>query len=354
MILSGYELNKLSEGQNSINLIFSNPYIKYNQMIPDKKDSPFYICIFINDTNNNEKDISIVYNQVDEYDDLDNLSIKTIYANETKKYNLKIGEESESISILYQSCGNSLKEINIYHYDDIINTFVNKNKYNLAVFNNYLIQNQIGPIFINDEGNKYSGVQVSFNLKEISQEEIDNLNNDENKEIYQNETRLYWTKLNNADEYTIYIFNQKNKDIKYIQNICYLDYIKSKNIKEQKETDPEYIGIYSTKENYYNVKEEGIYLISVVANLGNKIPLKYIFKEIKYDSNLVPHNGINNKNGNIKLILIISLSVGIPLIIIAIIILIFYIRKKRRKNYETDVMNLGKRTLLKPSITSVS
>ena len=57
---------------------------------------------------------------------------------------------------------------------------------------------------------------------------MDILNNEENNKITQNETRINWNKLNDAIEYTIYIFNSKNEEVKYIQNICYLDFIKKK------------------------------------------------------------------------------------------------------------------------------
>ena len=60
------------------------------------------------------------------------------------------------------------------------------------------------------------------------------------------------------------------------------------------------------------MKEEGIYLITVVADLGNNIPLKYIFKEITYESNISPHNEDNNNDNDDKKVLIITLSVVIP------------------------------------------
>ena len=77
---------------------------------------------------------------------------------------MKIDEKVEKLSILYQSCGNSLKEINLYNYDDIINSFKIRNRFNLVVFNNYHIPQQMEPIFKNDEGNKYTGAQISLSL----------------------------------------------------------------------------------------------------------------------------------------------------------------------------------------------
>ena len=49
MILSGYETIPLSQGKTSINIILSNPFLKSNSMISDKKDSPFYLAFYVKD-----------------------------------------------------------------------------------------------------------------------------------------------------------------------------------------------------------------------------------------------------------------------------------------------------------------
>ena len=332
MILSGYDTIPLSN-KNTINFILSNPYIKYNQMISDKNDSPFYISFHVNDPEGYQKDISIIYNNIDTYDEWENFIIKTLPSDINKKYSLKIDKGIEKLSILYQSCGNSLKEINLYNYDDIINSFKIKNRFNLGIFNNYYIPQQIGPIFINDEGNKYTGAQISLSLKEISQKEIDDLNDDNKYYLSQNGKVLKWNTINGVKEYIIYIFNQKNENIKYIQNICYLDTIRINDLKN--ETDPNYIGIYTTKNNSYNIKEEGIYIITVVANLEN---IKFIFKEFKYDSSLPPHDDSDdNKDDDGNNTLVIVLSIVIPIIIIIIIIIIVIIYKRRNQDIEKDL-----------------
>ena len=341
MLLSGYETIPLTN-KNAINLVISNPYLKSNSMIPDKEDSPFYIAFYVNDPEGIQKSISVEYKNVDTYEEWENSVIKTLPAGENKKYALKVDKNVEKLSLLYQSCGNSLKEINLYNYDDIINSFQIKNRFNLMVFNNYLIPEQMEPIFINDEGNKYTGAQISLSLKEISQKVIDDLNNDENQKLSQNGKLLLMGSLNGVKEYTIYVFNQKNEDLKYIDNICYLDSIKNKNMELKSETDPTYIGIYTTTENSYTIKEEGVYIITVVANLENEMPLKYIFKQFKYDSSLDPHDDDktdedkDKDNGDNKT-LIIALAVAIPIVIILIGIIIFILWKKRNQDIEKNI-----------------
>ena len=335
MILSGYETIPLNE-QNSINLILSNPYMKYNQMISDKEDSPFYVSLHVNAPEGTQKDVSITYNNIDTYDEWKNSIITKLPSEGNKKYALKIGEEIEKMCIIYQSCGNSLKEINLYNYDDVINSFKIKNNFNLGVFDNHHIPQQIGPIFINDEGNKYIGAQISLTSKEISQKQIEDLNDKNKYYLTQKGKILNWNALNGAKEYTIYIFNQKNENIKYIQNICYLDSLKINDLKDEK--DPNYVGIYTTKNNSYTVKEEGIYLITVVANLENNIPLKLIYNEFKYDSGSSPSDDSDdNKDDGGNNTLVIVISIVVPIIIILIIIIVVIICKRRKQDIENNL-----------------
>ena len=133
-----------------------------------------------------QKDISVFYNEVDKYEEWENAVIKTLPPDENKKYNIKIDEGVQKLSVLYQSCGKSLKEVNIYNYDDILNSFENNKKINLGIFNNYLIQEQLGPIFTNDPENEYPGAQISLSLKEISRQEIDDLNDVNKTNLSQN------------------------------------------------------------------------------------------------------------------------------------------------------------------------
>ena len=354
LLKSGYETIPLDSDKTSINLYLSNPYMKIDQMKSDKPDSSFYISFYVQDPEGIQKDISVFYNEVDKYEEWENAVIKTLPPDENKKYNIKIDEGVQKLSVLYQSCGKSLKEVNIYNYDDILNSFENNKKINLGIFNNYLIQEQLGPIFTNDPENEYPGAQISLSLKEISKQEIDDLNDVNKTNLSQNGKVLNWNKINGVKEYIIYIFNSKNENVKYIQNICYLDSInKNKTQMELKnETDPTYIGIYTTTNNSFNVKEEGIYYITVVANLENSYPLKYAFNEIKYDSSLPPTPDEPSSHT-----LAIVLGVCIPLvIIITIIIVVILVKRKRNQDIERNMPqddNDSNQALVRPTTSTM-
>ena len=65
------------------------------------------------------------------------------------------------------------------------------------------------------------------------------------------------------------------------------------NISDEKNTtDPTYVAIviYSSKDNCYTVKEEGIFITTVMANIEGKMLMKYIYNELKYNSSSEPYD----------------------------------------------------------------
>ena len=358
---SGYKTIAPDKTKKNTNLILSNPYTKINPMISDKTDSPFYVMFYVKDPQEKQKDLYVIYNNKDAYEELKNNEIITLKSDENKKYDIKVGKEIQKLSVLYQSCGKSLKELNIYNFDDVLNSFENRNKINLGIFNNYEIDKQLGPIFVNDPDNKYPGAQVSLSLKEISKEEIDNLNNNETiAHINQSGTILNWANINGAKEYTVYVFNSQNENVKYIENICYLKSIKKTQLNNElkDEKDPTYVGIYTTTTNSFEVKEKGVYYITVVANLENNYPLNFILKEIKYNSSEPtpgpepepPSPDDPSKSNTLAIVL----GICIPLvIIITVVVVVIIVRKKKNidieKNLPDDDAN---EALVRPSTTS--
>jgi hypothetical protein len=329
-ILSGYTTIPLGE-QNQINLILSNPYLKLNSMVPDKDNSPFYIMFYINDPEGVQKDVYLDYTPVEKYETMPNSVIK-IYSTTEGKYSLDINKDVSKVSVLYQSCGKSLKGVNIYSYDDILNSFDAKNKYNLGVFNNYLIPSQVGPIFEKDEGNQYEGAIVGISLEQVSQDEIDNYNKNEFA-VRQNGKVLKWNPVNNVKEYVVYVFNEKNEDLKYIQNPCFLDHIQKNDINAN-ENETSYVAHYTTGNNYYELSENGTFITTVVANMGEKMPMKFIYKEYAYNSSAEPYDEDTDDGNNTVLI---TLLVVIPILVIIIIIVIVYIcRKNKQKEIHID------------------
>lgn len=330
-ILSGYATCPLEE-QNQINLILSNPYLKLNSMVPDKENSPFYIMFYVNDPEGVQKDVYLDYTPIEKYETIPNSEIK-IYSTTEGKYGLDINKDVSKVSVLYQSCGKSLKRLNIYSYDDILNSFDAKNKYNLGVFNNYLIPKQVGPIFEKDEGNQYEGAIVGISLEEISKDEIDNYNKNEYA-VRQNGKVLKWNPVNNVKEYVVFVFNEKNEDLKYIQNPCFLDHIQKSYINAS-ENETSYIAHYTTGNNYYELSENGTFITTVVANMGEKMPMKFIYKEYAYNSSAEPYDEDTDDDGDNTLL--IELLVIIPILVIIIIILIVYlVRKNKQKEIHID------------------
>ena len=100
--------------------------------------------------------------------------------------------------------------------------------------------------------------------------------------------------------------------------------------------DPEYIGIYTTTENTYELKEEGIYYVTVMANLEDSYPLKYIFKEIEYDSKKPPKKDDDN-----NLALILGIVIPVVVIILVAVLIIFIIYKKKKQNAEKNLLEEG-------------
>ena len=367
MLLSGYETMHLPENKYNINIILSNPFLKSNSMIADKTDSPFYLAFYVEDPDGKQKTISVSYNGIDKYDEWENSVIKTLPVDvNNKKYSLKIADGVKKLSVLYQSCGNSLKEVNLYSYDDLIYCFENKNKVNLGKFNNHLIPEQLGPVFNNDKGNEYTGAQIALVLDEISEKEIDYLNNPDITVLYQDGKILIWRSLEGVKEYVIFIFNTKNEKAKYIQNICYLDTLikdyedNKENYLKKNETDPDYIGIYKTTEKNFTVKEEGIYYVTVMGYMENKYPLKYVFNDIKYDSSLPPvtdsDNDSDKKEEESPHTLAIILGITIPLVVIAIAVAIYFIWKKKKEkeeNIDENLPDVGNEALVRETVNTV-
>ena len=333
-IVTGYEMMPIGDGK-SINLILSNPNLKINTMTPDKSDSPFYIMFYVYDPEGVQKDIYMEYTPVEKYEEMPN-SVSKVFDFKGDKYSLNINKDISKVSVIYQDCGNALKEVNIYSYDDILNSFEVKNKYNLGVFNKYQIPNQVGPVFDKnetDEENDYKGAVVGIGLKEVSQKDIDEINK-YNYGVRQNGKVLKWEKLKGVKNYVVYIFNKENEDIKYINNPCYLDYVNNNNLIKKNENDTDYVANYTTNKNYYEVKEKGIYMTTVLANLEGNIPMKYVYNALQYNSSSEPYDEGDDSKTNTLLILLL---VFIPIIIILIVVLIILLI---RKNKQKEITNL--------------
>ena len=355
-IISGYETIPLGD-QNYINLILSNPYIKSYYMKSDKEDSPFYIMFYVYDEEGVQKDVYMSYNPVEQYETFPNSVIKILPVEE-KKFSLNFNKDVSKVSLIYQSCGNSLKGIKIYSYDDLLNEFEVKNRYNLAVFNNYLMPHQFIPIFEKDEEeeeeNKYNGAIIGFGLNEISQSEFDKFNNNNNYNVTQNGKQLRWPSLDGVKEYIIYVFHTENKNLKYLHNPCFLEELKKNNSFKQGENETNYMACYSSgTQAFYKLKEEGIFITTVMANLEGKMPMKFIYNELRYNSSEEPHaDGDDEDDDNTLVIVLLVLIPIIFIIVVAIIIILIKRRKQKEIKPDIDEQQLIRNTTNSNSISN--
>ena len=344
-IVSGYDTRALGNAKN-LSFVLSNPNIKTNAMTPDKEDSQFYVMFYIYDPEGIQKDINVEYFPVEQYQSINN-SISNILAVDGEKYSLNIDKKYSKVSVVFQSCGNSLKEVNIYSYDDILNSFERKNIYNLGVFNNYLIPNQVGPILVKEEGNQYNGAVVGISLNEISQKEIDNYNN-YNYTVRQNGKVVKWPKLKDVKQYVLYVFNKKHEDLKYVRNPCYLDFIHKNQLSNKNdEDDSSYIGIYTTTDNEYKLKENGTFIATVMANLEGGIPMKYVYNEFNFNSSAEPYDEDDDDSNTLLIVLLVLVPVIIILIVVLVIILI-----RRNKQKEMNDLPEEKAKLIRDTTNS--
>ena len=347
ILSSGYDIIPIGE-KPIINIILSNPYIKPYPMKPDKEESPFYIMFHINDEQGIQKDIYMNYTPVDVYEPIPN-SVSNVIMVTKDKYQLEIDKDLSTLSVLYQSCGNSLKEVDIFCYDDVLYSFYVTNKYNLGVFKNYSIPQQVGPIFEEEENitENYTGAIIGISLNELSQSDIDEFNN-KDYEITQNGKTLKWDKVEGVKEYTVYVFDEQNENLKYIHNPCYLDYIQKNNTTIdylEFENNSSYIAHYSAgTNNQLELKENGTFITTVMANLEGKFPMKLIYKEFYYNSSVVPHDDDDDESNA----LLIVLSIILPIILIVLVVLVIFLSKKNKQRKlnsdDVDIVDDNRKT----------
>ena len=107
---------------------------------------------------------------------------------------------------------------------------------------------------------------------------------------------------------------------------------------DKNESDITYVAHYSTgTNNYLDLKENGTYVTTVMANLEGKIPMKFIYNEYNYNSSAEPYDEDEDKEEETDHTLLIILLVTIPIIIILIIVLIIILVKKTKQKESINV-----------------
>ena len=109
---------------------------------------------------------------------------------------------------------------------------------------------------------------------------------------------------------------------------------------DKNESDITYVAHYSTgTNNYLDLKENGTYVTTVMANLEGKMPMKFIYNEYNYNSSAEPYDEDEDedKEEETDHTLLIILLVTIPIIIILIIVLIIILVKKSKQKESINV-----------------
>ena len=319
---SGYEYDLLPN-KNTINLTISNPYLLNLNNNPESN----YLVISANDIEMLQKDIYVEYNPIKQYEKTE--LGKPYIIDNNKKYSLpKINQNDNEINVIYQSCENSFDKINIYNYNDMLFSIKNSNiysKYKVKTINNYLFDMQFNVDTFEIEL-LYKGAVIGFSNGEIKQEEIEYYENLK-LNIIQDGKKISWQNISNVDLYEIYVLDENNEKIKYLKNPCFLKTIKENN---------DYIKYYSTKNNYYTLEEKGNYTVVVSANVQGKLPLIFIYNELKYSSK-EEHKEEDDSN---TLFWVLLISIILVVIIVLVIIVLVVIKLKKKKEDEEDVGRL--------------
>ena len=348
--LDGTEVDYITiDRSHKINMTISNPYLRdENNLNNENEDDNIYYLLFsIDDPEMVQKEVFFTYNEIKEYEKI-NVGASKIITKENEKYALPSFENDNDINIVYQSCGNSLKEINIYnYYDRLQSIFNNKNS---SSFEHNLIKNynslnlQLGISFKNSKADDsfLNGAVIGITDQQITDEDI-NKYSTLKLNLSQNENKVEWEALDGIDNYDIYVLDENNSYVSYLKNPCLLESIKNNEL-QNLNGNGSYIKHYSSNNNYTKLEEKGKYIVTVSANIKGKVPLVYIYDEILYDSSLIPPEpepepepepGPDDDDGSGT---IIFLAISIPLVVIVVLMTLIFLSKKK-SSYEEDNNN---------------
>ena len=323
---------------HKINIVIPNPYLYLINNNNDENEQ-FYLIYSIDDPELIQKTVKLTYNPIEEHEKINPEECKTL--NENDIYSLP----DSNINILYQSCDNTLKEIDISDLGgNILQTITNtkNNSYDFHSIDNQKIETNI-QIKIKDSqkeiSDKLKGAFIGITEKEITQEKIDHYINLDLKIKYEGNGKISWEKIDNMKNYDVYILNENNSYIPHLNNPCLLKYIKEnyQYTQRKKEDNTTFIKHYSTSDNYLIFKEKGIFTVTITSNIENDIPLQYIYKPLSYNSsNVSPDDGGDDDDNSGT---ILFLAIALPIVIIGVIILLFTLIKCKKNKDDDRIEN---------------
>ena len=317
-----------------IKIIIPNPYL--GKEINDENIA-YYFMFYIEDHEKIQKDVSLTYNEIKQYEII-NKEVPQIIFKDNEKYQLPLFEENiTDINIVYQSCGNSLKQINIYNYDEQIKAIINKQNESIYQHDSIKIYHELSNITyrldINfNESQKdtnpfLNGAVIGITEQAITDDDLKKYSN-LTLNITQNGKRVEWEPIENISQYDVYVLNENNIYVLSLKNPCLLQSIKNLNpphVKSNKANDNEdnYIKYYSSNTNFITLNEKGRYYVTVSANISGQVPLIYIYDKTIFDSSIIPEDSDDFLDNETK----IFMAISIPLVFIFVLIILIVLTK---------------------------
>lgn len=316
-----------------INIYIPNPYL--GEEIKDENIS-YYFMFYIEDHEKIQKDVKLTYNEKKEYEII-NKEIPKIIFKENEKYQLPTFEEnSTDINILYQSCGNSLKQINIYNYEDQIKTIENNKIESIYQHDSFEIYNNLSNLsyrldILFNESQKdidpfLNGAVIGITEQNITDEDIEKYSN-MTLNITQNGRRVEWEPIENISQYDVYVLNENNTYVPSLKNPCLLQSFKNQNphikINDTNYKEDYYIKYYTSNTNFITLNEKGRYYVTVSANIIGQTPLIYVYEKTIFDSSVIPKDSEEPLDTETK----IFMAISIPLIFILVLIILIVLTK---------------------------
>ena len=313
-----------------IKMIIPNPYLR--EEIYDENIA-YYFMFYIEDYEKIQKEVFVTYNEIKEYEII-NKDVPMIIFKDNEKYQLPTFEGNMTdMNIVYQSCGNLLKQINIYNYEDQIKTIINNENESIYQHDSIKIYHELSNLTyrldINlDEKQKdinpfLNGAVIGITEENITDEDIEKYSN-LTLNISQNGRRVEWDPIENISHYDVYVLNENNTYVPFLKNPCLLQSIKN-HYPPHKVYDNEdyYEKYYSSSTNYITLNEIGRYYVTVSANISGQVPLIYIYDKVIFDSSLIPEDSEESLDNGTK----IFMGISIPLVFISVFIILIALTK---------------------------
>ena len=329
----------IADRSHKINITISNPYLKDDSNYDE--NNFYYVLFSIDDPEMIQKDVMVTYNAIKEYEKLE-IGKSKIINSETEKYVLPFSSEKNSLNILYLSCADSLQQINIYDYNDIIESITNvetKQIYqHIKISKKYDFNEQIGINFKEKAKDipLITGSLIGITDEEIKDEDI-NKYTELKLNITQNEKIIKWETLEGIKQYEVFILEENDTYASYLNNPCFLQSIKN----EQNNTNGNYTKYFSVNNNSIIFDKEGNYYTTVSATVEGKVPLIYIYEPILYNSSLIPPPPSDNPDDNEdddddSKGTIIFLAIALPLVILVVLVLLIILIKAKKGSKDVN------------------